>query len=423
MDPHSKGWLKEFLTYRQEVLVEIARDSRQSTHPDHSLYKLLQPRGILYGQTVTPFEHPSAATWDSNDRLKIILAECLFANALHLQGKSPASAEEVSAQISNSISSISSFYNHVFPELATPSRTWLGKRREPMELAEKIFDKRVAASSLHAGNFWTQFFNHSLLFLDVYIFGQWVHTHADKIVSDFFRYEREELRTCLVKIIAAAAHANHNIEFEERKLLDYFLQAANLPQERRKECQEVFEHGVSVEELVAPANNSWILKKYFLETAILTVWADQKVENSETEFLQQFTEVVGLAEEDLHHSQMAIEGFALDHWNELGLLGSRKDFKTVGENYNRRLARVAEKNKSRLVKDARNLDGLLGLLGEARKRELTDPEKIQLQELLVNVLKGIPAFQLISLPRHYLTLPVLMQVLPRNFVAECLASN
>src|SRR5205814_6532383 len=132
------------------------------------------------------------------------------------------------------------FYNHVFPELATPTKTLFGRKKTSLELAERILDKRIEHTDQAKGNFWTQFFHNSLLFLDIFIFGQWIHTNADKIVSDFFKYERDELRFSVVKVMAAAAHANTTIEPEEQKLLEYFLQGAGLTPERKKEAARIF---------------------------------------------------------------------------------------------------------------------------------------------------------------------------------------
>src|SRR5690606_1352288 len=117
---------------------------------------------------------------------------------------------------------------------------------------------------------------------------QWIHTNADKIVADFFRYEREELRFSMVKVIAAAAHANKVIAPEERRLFEFFLQTTELPAERKKEALRIFAEGIAIQDMNLPTENSWILKKFFLEIAILTIWADKLVEETELEFLKVF---------------------------------------------------------------------------------------------------------------------------------------
>lgn len=423
MDPGSKGWLKEYLEFRKDLLRNVTANGRNTAHPDHSLYRIIQPTGLMYGQPINLFQHPDSAQWDDKDRMKILLAESLISSSLLFHDKSVDTVDEMSEVIMKTLERITDFYNHVFPELATPTKTLFGQKRSTLEVVERILEKRIEKTSAFRGNFWTHFFHNSLLFLDIFIFGQWIHTNADKIVSDFFKYEREELRTSLVKIMAAAAHSNHILELEERRLMDYFLQSANLPPEKKKECQRIFEQGLSVEEINVPTNNSWILKKYLLEIAILTIWADKKVEESELEFLRRFAETLSFSEDDLEHSLIAIEGFVLEHWEELNYLQDKKNFQEVTGQYIERMSRMTGKNKSRLLKEARNSDHLMEILSEARSRELSAQEKDALRRLLIDVLRSIPSFVLISLPQRFLTLPILMQILPKNFIAESLEVN
>jgi hypothetical protein len=61
---------------------------------------------------------------------------------------------------------------------------------------------------------------------------------------------------------------------------------------------------------------------------------------------------------------------------------------------------------------------LMDLLRKVRAYELTEEEKERMQELLIAAIKTIPTFVVISLPQKFLTLPILMKILPSNFFAE-----
>jgi tellurite resistance protein len=297
MKPDEKGWLKEYLDFRKDLLKDLTLKKRGS-HPEHSLYSIIQPTGLMYGQSVGHIEHPSADAWSEKDKMKILLAESLISSSLLFYDKPVKTPEELSQVFLKTIDNIGNFYNNIFPELATPSKSLFGKRRSPLELAEKILEKRIDRTIDFQGNFWTYFFHNSLLFLDVFIFGQWIHTNADRIVADFFRYERDELRFSIVKVIAAAAHSDKIVDFEERKLLEYFIQSTDLTSEKRKEAMQIFEQGVEIESINLPSENSWILRKFFLEVAILTTWADKKVEQAEQDFLKQFCNYLGFSDDD-----------------------------------------------------------------------------------------------------------------------------
>ena len=420
MKPGEKGWLKDYLDFRLEMLKEIAPNASKASHPEHSLYRIVQPMGMMYGRSIDTLDIPDSKQWDQQDRMKILLAESLISCSLLFHNKSIKNADELSGVIMKAVENIGGFYNTIFPELATPTKTLFGKKRSAMDLAEKILEKRIEFTNSYSGNFWSQFFHNSLLFLDIFIYGQWIHTNADRIVSDFFKYEREELRFSVVKVIAAAAHANHTIEFEERKLLEHFLQGAGLTSEKKKEAFAIFEKGIAIEEINLPTNNSWILKKYFLELAILTIWSDKRVEEVEIGFLKRFCAYLEFTDDDLENSMMAIEGFVLEHWEQLNALQNKKDYDQVSEQFIGRMAKITDNNKNRLVKEVQENEELMTLLKKAESSELTEEEKQHMQKQLMVVLKTIPTFVIISLPQHFLTLPILMKVLPKDFFAQSL---
>lgn len=419
LNPRSKGWLKEYLKHREHLFLDLAAGGHRAAHPDFSVYKTVQPTGLMYGQPVTPLEFSEAATWSTKDRLKLMLAESLIASCLLSDEVEQSDPEQISLSLARTLEEINRYYQHVFPELAASSRTFLGRKKETLELAEEIFERRVDKMDLK-GPFWVRFFHSSLLFLDVYIFGQWKHAHADRTVAEFFHYERTELRNAVVRVMAVAAHANRNVEFEERKLLEYFLQSAGLTSEQKKASREIFENGMPVENLDLPTANSWLLKKYFLEVAILTFWADKRVQDQEMDILVRLTSTLSLHPEDMENSLLAVEAFVLEHWKELDSLQDRKSFEEVSVQFIQRMAAIAVKSKRKLLEETRATPELVALLRLARSTELTADEKEQLRVLLIDLLRHIPALAMVSLPRHFMTLPVLMQILPKSFMAEVL---
>jgi hypothetical protein len=420
MTPHEKGWLKTYLEFRQDLLRDLTCEpERKTSHPEYSLYRIVQPTGLMYGQTVGQLGIPhNIDEWDNKDRMKILLAESLISSSLLFSDKPVSNNEEMSTIILRTLESIGNFYNNIFPELSTPTKTFFGKRKSPLELAEKILDKRIESAHTFDGNFWGTFFHNSLLFLDVFIFGQWIHTNADKIVADFFRYEREELRFSLVKVMAAAAHANKVIEPEERKLFEFFIQTAEFSSDRKKEAMKIFSEGIAIEEINLPSENSWILKKFFTEIAILTLWADRQVQKEELQFIKHFCKYFGFSDDELENSLIAIEGFVLEHWEHLGRLQDKQNYDKVKEQYVERMTKLAEKNKLRLLRDVKANDEVLYLLEKARANELTEQEREEVRMDLIDVLKSIPTFSVISLPQQFLTLPILLKILPKSLFTE-----
>lgn len=414
MNAVKKGWLKEYLEFRKELHKDLGVNGHKGSHPEHSLYRILQPTGLMYGQSVGNLEHPDEYRWGQRDKMKILLAESLISSSLLFQDKPVSNPNELSDVILQTLDNIGNFYNKIFPELSTSSRTIFGRKKSALEIAEKILDKRIEHTEEYADNFWISFFHNSLLFLDVFIFGQWIHTNADKIVEDFFRYERDELRFSVIKVIAAAAHANDDIAFEERKLFDLFLDSTNLSAAKITEAHEIFDNGIAIEAIDLPSENSWILKKFFLEIAILTLWADKKVEQSEQDFLKRFCEYLNFSDEDLENSLIAIEGFVLEHWGQLEHLQNKQDFDSVSEQFIKRVARIADKNQSKLIHGIHERTDILSLLTKAKSSELSAEETEHMRKELIVILKTIPTFVITSLPNQFLTLPILLKILPKE---------
>lgn len=407
-----KGWLKEYIEYRKghykEKKVSITR------HPDISLYNLLQPTGLLYGNPVQP-ENLGKDFFESLServRLKVLLTESLINATLLFQENELKDQNEFSDQLDTAISKVIDFYNKVYPEIATSSKTFFGTSRSKLEVAEKILDKRIELKASSHHNFWIRFFSNALIFLDVYFYAQWIHTATDKMVADFFREEKEELRLTVIKVIVAAAHANHIVEVEEKKLFEYILHAASLSSKRNKEAWNYLEHGILVEEIKLPENNSWLLKKYFLELAILTVSADRIVDEKEKEFLVNFTRHLGFFEDDLDDSMLALEGFILENWTEMGELQDRKNLDQLGSEYGARLSKLLVKHAKKLSNEISQNEAIIRLFKMYKEGTTTSDDEERLRNFLIAVLQDLPVFSSIILPRSFLTLQNLIKILP-----------
>jgi len=420
MNPGQKGWLKEYLEFRRGEFINgnDHSDIKKGRHPDESLYSVVQPTGLMYGQPISTSSEEQEEYWNHKDRLKVLLAESFINSALLFHDEEITNAEEFSEMILETTSGIGKFYNNIYPELSTSTKTFFGRQKSPLDVAEKILDKRISQNNSSEGDFWSNFFNNSLLFLDVFFFGQWMHTSSEQMVTDFFKQEKEELRFCVVKVLAAASHANGIIEKEERKLFEYFINSSGLDHAKRNEAYSFLEKGVNLDDIILPSTNSWILKKYFFELAILTIWSDKRVEDEEVLFLENFRNKLNLSDDDFDNSMVAIEGFVLQHWEELDTLQEKKDYNTVSEEFIGRMSKIASKNHNKIAKQIRENKELTGLLEKLNHEGLENQERELLKSRLIDTLNKIPSFVIISLPSKFLTLPVLLKILPEDLSEE-----
>ncbi len=411
INPSYSGWLSDYLEYRKTIFQSFLKDTAADSHPEHSMYRILQPSGIMYGH---PLKNENIADATELNKLKLLMAESLISGSLIYHQQEINNEDDFSNIIMKTVYKIGDFYNKIYPELSVSKHTFLGKKKSPLEIAEKILEKRVRKTSRKQANYWIQFFENIILFLDIYFFGQWMHTSSEKMIAEFFQQEKEELRLSIIKVMSAAAHANKNIEEEEQALFDFFLKSSHLSPRQKEEAWKDFKKGISLADIYIPNQNSWLLKKFFLELAILTVWVDRKLEDSEMIFLKAFNKKMGFYEEDLENSLLAVEGFILENWDQLNHLRSGHDLADIGTEYLKRVKVTTDKNAIRINDELKKNTNLSKLLVKSKTEELSNKEEKELHQGLISVLRAVPTFVIIGLPVSYLTLPMLLKILPQE---------
>lgn len=409
MNPANKGWLVDYLNFRRDH--HLHSKATEKTLSQSGLYQSIQPSGLLYGHPVrfVDVEHPKASKWDSDSKTKIIFLDSIYhAGYAQLEEKPDTHSDwrdffhEVSQQVAD-------FYLEASPELL--NRPWysmsFGKKKSGMQLSEYFIDKRIYAPTVFDSGFWSSFFHNSLLFLDTYYFGEW----KAKSVGDV-KEKRDLAKLELLKVIAASAHANHSIEREERNMFNFFLSSASLPSDKAEEAKKSFTQGITLADLDLKGIDSWLLKKYILELAILTVWADRVVTDQEKDFLEKLAGRLGFSSEELDQSMVAIESFVVENWQSVHFLQSKHSFALVSQTLIKRLSFVMSKNKDSLAQELRESKELWQLLEKSRKESLTNEEKEKVRAQIIDVLKTLPAFVIVALPGTFLTLPILLKILP-----------
>jgi hypothetical protein len=420
MHPGNKNWLKEYMVDTVPSLYfQIDHNLlKRGGHPDQTLYSILQPTGLMYG---LPFhgiheEEP----WSQEQKMKVLLLESLVHSALVFQGHQYKNEEEFSSDLEAILGKIGVFYNSIYPDISVSTKSFFGTPKEPMEITERLLERRIAHKRSSKDNFWTNFFHNSLLFLDVFLFGRWINASEGNGIVDFLQMEKEEMRFTIVKVMTAASHANNFIEKEERNLFEFFIDSTDLNAIRKREALRYFEQGVTLDSLDLRDDEPWIIRKYLLELALLTTWADKQVETSETHFLENFSRVLGFHGDELENSMIAVEGFVLDHWEEFDYLQNKQSYFDVSEKFIARLASLISRNTGRLKSEIRSDKKLMELLQKATFEQLSDREKQEIAERLVMTLKAIPSLSIIHLPHHFLTFPVMMKAFDKDFFSGVL---
>jgi len=408
MDLEQKGWFKRLLEVYSIKNKEVKNDK-----PSY-LYKEIQPTGLMYGQPSLPKEFKTAEfrELDTAGKMKIVLLNGFIKTAIFPSDDLiPDDPDQFLHYLSNSLVE---YYTKVVPNRKIRDRNFWGKKLSNEEMIESMLNERLDIESPDPNNFWFNFFNHSLLFLDVFFFGEWIVRKESGTNLESIQSERDNMHVLLLQIMAAAAHADETLQEEEQELFNHFLASAHLPEELEKKAKQFIIEGTKIKDIHTEHIENWILKKYLLELAVLTIWADKVVTEEEQAFISVLAKQLGFSDDELQSSMAAIESFVITNWSDVPFIQEKNTFSTISDGFIHRISVVAKKNQGRIAKEIKESEELMQLLIKSTHESLTEDEKIKVRAQLIDILKVLPTFVLIALPGSFLTLPLLLKVLPKS---------
>lgn len=420
MNPAEKGWLKKFITFRKKSLREVESSPILSLIPEapdsfEYLYHLIQPTGLMYGYPIRFIEKPHSKTveWREKDKIKVLLAEGYLSCGLYFHYDPDKDFNKIFVKVLNDIRD---FYQENYTLYTEESSRWLfGRSKQTVDQIEYILDRRISIK-YDWRNFWTSFFHNSFLFFDLIFFVKWMEGGKKKSPKQELKALRQQLRFDILKVIAAAAHADNEVQPEEKELFNYFLQSARLPVAKKRIAQGFINQGVALNELNLDGVYSWILKKYFLELAILTTWANREISPLEKIFLRKLAHQLDLTEKDLQYSMDAVQQFVLEYWQKVHYLQIKQNYRIISERLIQRMRMIVKKNQRNVSQEIQESRELVFLLRKSTSQDLTPIEKEKVREQLLDILRTIPAFALLFLPGSFLTLPILLRIIPKSIL-------
>ena len=408
MNLSEKGWFKQLINS------QVGLDDENLEDKHEYLYKSSHSSGLIYGHPVLPKEFMTAEFLEMPQaaKLKLVLIDGFIKTAIFPSKE--VIPEDPDEFIHFLAESIVEYYSNVIPNRKIKDRTFWGKKLSNEEIVETLLNDRLVDDPDSLDNFWVSFFNNSLLFLDVFFFGEWISNREDEINVQNIRDQRDAVHLLLLKVMASAAYSDDMVQDEEKVLFNQFLASAHLPENLEKEAAEYLNKKVLLSEIDISAAHSWIIKKYILELAILTVWADQIVTEEEKKFIIKLAEKLGFSTEELDKSMFAIETFVLSNWGNIPFLQSKNSFDDIRARFLDRITKIVNKNKDRIGTEIKESKELMDLLQKSAKEELSEEEQRKVRAQLLDILKLLPTFVIIALPGSFLTLPLLLKILPKS---------
>ena len=416
MQPYKKGWVNEYITWFLDVQKQQkfnVDSSKKPVHLDHDrrLYKTVQPTGLMYGHPVSTSSNiHSFSKWSDQERMKFVLLDSLVNDSIIIHADDIQNQEDLQECVQNTMTQLEEFYSGPASRAAIPAN----RSKSTTEKIELIMNKRIGVRTFWRKDFWNRFFQNSLLFLDVYFFGRRLQDKNGESDLKLFQEQQENLRLDILKIIASAAKANHNIEDEEKALFTFFLQSAGLSKDNELLAKGFLEDDVDLNSIDFDRYDSWIIKKYMLELAILTVWADRRLEETEKKFVEELTAKLKITKPELERSLLAIESFVITNWGQIHFLQTKHNLLIIKDRFYDRLKGVLNRNKKAIIQEVNESKELMDLLHKMTRVKLSEEEKFKVKIQLMDIIKTLPTFIIIALPGTFITLPLLLNILPKK---------
>jgi len=413
ISPGKKGWIKKYFSIIENYEEVLNRFPGSILNAEELVYAFLQPTGFLYG-------HPTSFVFLEDEYLKNFTPEEAFKILLleglvlvdHLKG---GSFNET--QLDESVSRFVDFYEKTNLEKA--KKGWLNfSKLDLYGKLESIISQRVEIKGNIANRLVTTYLYNSLLFHDLILYQDFIaDTNPDNLTE-----KRSEIMLDLVKVVALAANADGEISDEEKSVFKVFLASANLDSERKKIAETFFEGQQSLHDISFKFEDSWLLKRYVLEIAILTIWSDKGAQESEKQFLDNLTRKLGLTEEDRDNSFIAIQSFVLNNQKDALFLKGKNDVEMVLSGATKRWAKILGRNKDKLAAELKQSKELVSLITKSTKKDLSKEEKERVKTQFYDLAKTIPSLALFMLPGGAVILPVVLKIIP-NLIPSAFVEN
>jgi len=411
LDPTEAGWLAKYIELRSTT--SFTKKINKIENREQKLYAYLHDSGILYGHPIKlPMDLDLRMDdWPVKERLKLIFAEAFIATSLIMHpGFVSLDKEELEIRVGNSVYE---FYESYRPDLIKSSLFSFQKNKNSLSLTEDIFDRRIKVKSHWNASFWRGFFHNILLFADLIHYIDWINSDTTKR-AELLNRQSFEIHWDALLLISIATNIDDKLQKTEHRLFDFFIESAEFNKTYRLKAKKLLNKDFNFKQLSIGQSSSWLRRKYFLELAILSIWAHRRIKAKEEEFLLDLSNYLGFDETDRDSSILSVQSFVMNNWERIHFLQEKQNFFILRKHLTERMTKVAKKYTSEIKQEIQENKELISLLKLANTRELSISEKEQVRMQLYNILKSIPAFVIFALPFSFITIPVLMKIIPKS---------
>ena len=254
---------------------------------------------------------------------------------------------------------------------------------------------------------WVNSLNNAFVYLDVILFDDFVHKSKEEALKNYDVYAENALIA-----VTLSAYSDGLIEEKEKDLFNVFLASAHLEDEDREKAKERFRNGAKMDDFSFFVKGHWLLKRFLLDIAVLTIFSTQETLEEEIEFLEELCMHLEIEYFELEESLRIVENFMLKSKENVTFLSENSKYDKVYASLTKRWVKVILRNRDKLSNELRESKELVRLIKKSRSGELTQEEKSTVKLQFKDLAKSIPALTIFMLPGGVILLPLILKIIP-----------
>lgn len=402
LSPGAKGWINKYfdLVENGDIVLHVHRP--EGIRKLHFMHLTLGQSGIVFGHPLHLIfaKNLDESKWTIEEKLKLLLFESHLFVYLQIHKDKSFNRDEF-------IEALVGFYKF---HNASGIKKLVGlfKKEAASDMLESVLAKRVDIKlNLLDNKWWVSSLNNAFTYLDVILFDDFVHKKKEQALKKYNVYAENALVA-----VTLAAYSDGTIEDKERDLFNMFLASSKLDEEDREEAIKRFKNGASFEDFSYFVKDHWLLKRFLVDLAVLTVFSTHEALEEEIDYLNDLAAHFEIPSIELEESMRLVENYILKSKEHITFLSDNSKYDKVYLSLSKRWTKVIVRNKEKLMIEMRESKELVVLIKKSRSAELSAEEREAVKSQFKDIAKSIPALTIFMLPGGTIILPLILKLIP-----------
>ncbi len=389
INPSAIGWIDKFFsgqTAGEDFIPQLA----------DRFYEKIRATGFLYGHIIT-FDTPEPVDtkgWTTEEISKLALLNTLAQMYIFVNGH---------FETADFLDKAAGFYREMHPQGFNLLKKVLPDNTLSHELEGMIGERVQTNHDIISRNF-SNIVTNALLFEDVLAFHKYLHKGT--IPDDYLK----KLEEAIVSVVSLALAIKTNKSKYDELLVRLFEASVRYTKFSGLGSAEMsqidFSHFHSAFE-----------RFYLLEMAVLAIWSEDGIQETEQSFLAQLSVQLHISNVFMQESIHANDVFIQAYKTEIPYFNYSNPVKHFYDQATQTVTTLISRNKNRLVKELSNNGELMVLLTKSTHHSLDPKEKKKVKKQLLEICKTIPSLAIFLLPGGSLLLPILVKFIPQMLPA------